>query len=140
MRMTYTRLPSPFTHTQMHQHNQHTHMMYSHITGSSSSLASITELWPTKTCHALCVTMPCKLFCWTSCSCASSRVGHIRIYAPYMTIYSVFPCQNYCMYTVYIWSWPTLASSSVICSIVVPPGLIRPKFGCLLVCLKWLGH
>ena len=36
-----------------------------------------------------------------------SRVGQNRIYTPYMTVYLV-PCQNYRIYTVYIWFWPTL--------------------------------
>jgi len=37
-----------------------------------------------------------------------TKVGQDRIYAPYMTVYFVFFCQNY---TVYIWFWPTLPIS-----------------------------
>ena len=39
------------------------------------------------------------------------RVGQNRIYAPYMTVYLYiwwFSCQKHRIYTVYIWSWPTL--------------------------------
>jgi len=36
------------------------------------------------------------------------RVGHNRIYTPYMTVYLVISCQKNRIHTVYIWFWPTL--------------------------------
>jgi len=38
--------------------------------GSSSSWECTVASWPTRTSHALCATMPCKQYCWTSYSCA----------------------------------------------------------------------
>jgi hypothetical protein len=37
------------------------------------------------------------------------RVGQNRIFTPYMTVYLVFPCKKYRIYTVHIWFWPPLA-------------------------------
>jgi hypothetical protein len=36
------------------------------------------------------------------------RVCQNRICTLYMTVYLVIPCQKFCIYTAYIWFWPTL--------------------------------
>jgi len=36
------------------------------------------------------------------------RIGQNRIYTPYMAVYLVISCQEYRVYALYIYFWPTL--------------------------------